>query len=327
MSEPSGQSNAGYDLRFGYTGREQDGETGLDYYRARYYDSAVGRFISEDPLGFGAGDGNLTRYVGNSPVNFVDPSGERRAVPTADNSILIPNGLPGGGGGGGGGGRYNPGFDPRRYQPSDLGTPNYGVPTNSTPIPGNNPNVPNPTKCPKFNEEYANKNQEPFWNIVRTKGVQTNNKKCKYVYINPTNPNSRSNVYARFASGSPYEFALIDIRTGERQLYDGITPGTNRLWETKATLDNQVGDVRFLYKTGKNNFNSLNKRGQSRYTKIVDDTEQAKRYLSLALNCGFTFKYGVNSKKYQHFLNFENQDFPRQVKVLHIPRPGLELIP
>jgi RHS repeat-associated protein len=69
------QSNPGYDLRFGYTGREQDNETGLDYYRARYYDSAVGRFISEDPIGFNAGDGNLTRYVGNSPINAIDPSG------------------------------------------------------------------------------------------------------------------------------------------------------------------------------------------------------------------------------------------------------------
>jgi RHS repeat-associated protein len=69
------QSNAGYDLRFGYTGREQDGETGLNYYRARYYDSAVGRFISEDPLGFDAGDSNLSRYVGNSSTNAVDPDG------------------------------------------------------------------------------------------------------------------------------------------------------------------------------------------------------------------------------------------------------------
>jgi RHS repeat-associated protein len=69
------QSNAGYDLRFGYTGREQDGETGLDYYRARYYDASVGRFISEDPLGFEARDGNLTRYVLNNPVNGTDPSG------------------------------------------------------------------------------------------------------------------------------------------------------------------------------------------------------------------------------------------------------------
>jgi RHS repeat-associated protein len=64
------------EFRYGYTGREQDGETGLDYYRARYYDASNGRFISEDPLGFGAGDGNLTRYVGNNPTNFTDPSGE-----------------------------------------------------------------------------------------------------------------------------------------------------------------------------------------------------------------------------------------------------------
>jgi RHS repeat-associated protein len=70
-----GQSNAGVEFRYGYTGREQDGETGLDYYRARYYDASNGRFISEDPLGFGAGDGNLTRYVGNSPTNWNDPSG------------------------------------------------------------------------------------------------------------------------------------------------------------------------------------------------------------------------------------------------------------
>jgi uncharacterized protein RhaS with RHS repeats len=46
-----------------------------DYYRARYYDASNGRFISEDPIGFDAGDGNLTRYVGNSPTNFRDPSG------------------------------------------------------------------------------------------------------------------------------------------------------------------------------------------------------------------------------------------------------------
>jgi RHS repeat-associated protein len=40
-------------------GRELDRETGLYYYRARYYDPKVGRFISEDPIGFSAGDTNL----------------------------------------------------------------------------------------------------------------------------------------------------------------------------------------------------------------------------------------------------------------------------
>jgi RHS repeat-associated protein len=70
-----GQSDATVEFRYGYTGREQDNETGLDYYRARYYDAGNGRFISEDPIGFSAGDSNLTRYVENSPTNFTDPSG------------------------------------------------------------------------------------------------------------------------------------------------------------------------------------------------------------------------------------------------------------
>lgn len=39
------------------------------------YDPAVGRFLSEDPLGFAAGDTNLQRYVSNSPTNHTDPTG------------------------------------------------------------------------------------------------------------------------------------------------------------------------------------------------------------------------------------------------------------
>ncbi|MHB1215312.1 MAG: RHS repeat-associated core domain-containing protein [Thiobacillus sp.] len=61
--------------RLKYTGREDDG-TGLYYYRARYYDPAIGRFVSEDPIGFAAGDVNFYAYVGNNPVNGNDPSGQ-----------------------------------------------------------------------------------------------------------------------------------------------------------------------------------------------------------------------------------------------------------
>jgi RHS repeat-associated protein len=60
---------------YGYTGREHDRETGLRYYRARYYDGEVGRFISEDPIGFAGGDVNLSNYVLNNPISFVDPTG------------------------------------------------------------------------------------------------------------------------------------------------------------------------------------------------------------------------------------------------------------
>jgi RHS repeat-associated protein len=59
---------------FRYTGREFDSETGLYFYRARYFDSAAGRFISEDPIRFGGGV-DFYPYVDNSPVNAVDPLG------------------------------------------------------------------------------------------------------------------------------------------------------------------------------------------------------------------------------------------------------------
>jgi len=57
-----------------YTGRENDG-TGLYYYRARYYNAAMGRFISEDPLGFGGGQNNFYAYVGGNPLMYMDPYG------------------------------------------------------------------------------------------------------------------------------------------------------------------------------------------------------------------------------------------------------------
>jgi RHS repeat-associated protein len=53
---------------------------GLYYMRARYYDPSVGRFISEDPLGFGGGDVNLFAYVQNNAVNRVDPYGLAQAM-------------------------------------------------------------------------------------------------------------------------------------------------------------------------------------------------------------------------------------------------------
>jgi RHS repeat-associated protein len=60
---------------FFYVGQEYDAETGLQYSRARYYDPQSREFISQDPIAFTAGDTNLYRRVGNSPVNKVDPSG------------------------------------------------------------------------------------------------------------------------------------------------------------------------------------------------------------------------------------------------------------
>jgi RHS repeat-associated protein len=65
-----GASTPGY----AFTGREWDPQTGLYYYRARYYDPKAGRFISKDPIGF-AGGINYYAYVGNRPTVLTDPSG------------------------------------------------------------------------------------------------------------------------------------------------------------------------------------------------------------------------------------------------------------
>jgi RHS repeat-associated protein len=69
-----GNSTGSAKTRYGFTGRERDSATGLMYYRARWYDPQLGRFISEDPIGL-AGGINQFAYVGNDPQNRKDPTG------------------------------------------------------------------------------------------------------------------------------------------------------------------------------------------------------------------------------------------------------------
>ena len=68
-------SNSNYlETPYAFTGRELDPETGLYFYRARYYDPNLGRFISEDPVKFEGGL-NFYVYTENNPVNRIDPFG------------------------------------------------------------------------------------------------------------------------------------------------------------------------------------------------------------------------------------------------------------
>src|SRR5207245_2310341 len=60
---------------FGYTGREYDPDSELQYNRKRYYLAKAGRWLTPDPIGIGAGDMNIYRYVNNQPANYRDPTG------------------------------------------------------------------------------------------------------------------------------------------------------------------------------------------------------------------------------------------------------------
>ncbi len=68
-------ATVGVGIDFGYAGRPFETRTGLSDNRGRWYEPATGRFITEDPSGLRGGDANLFRYVGNDPLDKVDPSG------------------------------------------------------------------------------------------------------------------------------------------------------------------------------------------------------------------------------------------------------------
>ncbi|MFG3285304.1 polymorphic toxin-type HINT domain-containing protein [Streptomyces sp. NPDC048111] len=74
-----------------FTGREDD-STGLLYYRDRYYDSATGRFISQDPLGQ-AGGANLYQYALSSPTTYSDPTGNNPLIAGCIVGGLMDGGL------------------------------------------------------------------------------------------------------------------------------------------------------------------------------------------------------------------------------------------
>jgi len=72
LSLPFGQSVVD-DVKYGFTGKELD-ESGLHYFGARYYDSNLGRFTRVDPVP----SEPAYQYVGNNPMNYVDPDGMNR---------------------------------------------------------------------------------------------------------------------------------------------------------------------------------------------------------------------------------------------------------
>jgi RHS repeat-associated protein len=68
-------SSASASIAFRYTGKYFDSLTGLSHHWNRWYDPKLGKWISEDPIGFAGGDENTYRFVGNKVVDHFDSNG------------------------------------------------------------------------------------------------------------------------------------------------------------------------------------------------------------------------------------------------------------
>jgi RHS repeat-associated protein len=126
---PTSPAIGGSDL-FGYGGSYGVQNFGTEIYRvgARWYHPGLGRFLTPDPIRFASNDDNFYRYVGNSPIDSIDPSG-------LNNQFWVPQGGPTGP-------SYQPASSYGNLRPAGL------APSTPTPTPPANTPVRTPTPRP-----------------------------------------------------------------------------------------------------------------------------------------------------------------------------------
>ena len=117
------ETNASIDLDYGYTGRFTDDATGLTHHLNRWLDPATGKWLSDDPISFAAGDTNLQRYVDNEVLAYYDIDG-LLAVP-----VVVINGDLGSG--------TNDEFEFPRLKDTDGRFPRLGGPKEELVVPKN----------------------------------------------------------------------------------------------------------------------------------------------------------------------------------------------
>ena len=97
LTNQTASANSGDQPTFYYNGAWQDPQTGLNKMAARWYDAVDAVFASQDPIGFLGGQTNLSEFVGNSPTNFVDPSGLAAAALEGGRATYVAPTVPCGG--------------------------------------------------------------------------------------------------------------------------------------------------------------------------------------------------------------------------------------
>ena len=85
------QTNSAVDCLFAFTGRPYDKATSLQNNLYRWYDDKVGRWVSEDPVGFNGSDTHTSRYCENGPTNATDPTGLASATWKTGGKWILTN--------------------------------------------------------------------------------------------------------------------------------------------------------------------------------------------------------------------------------------------